>query len=95
MEGRSESLLENAFMMMDEDDSGALSLTELKAFLSFIAPVEAKKKEISALSARFMSEADTTLDPVIDYYHIWKVYERGRHHSHRASHLAGILFIWP
>ena len=50
-----EQRMECAFMMMDANSSGRVSLDELHNFLQYIAPLSTSKYDIAALSEQALS----------------------------------------
>ena len=62
-----EQRLESAFMMMDTNSSGRVSITELDTFLRNIAPRTVPTHEVMALSEQIRREADVNRSGLIDY----------------------------
>ena len=62
-----EQRLECAFKMMDSNDSGNISRTEVQWFLRDIAPRSVSAREVVDLADRVMREVDTNRSGLITY----------------------------
>ena len=62
-----EARLECAFMLLDANGSGMVSLDEVTLFLSTVAPRPANHHEASTLASKVMQEADTNYSGLISF----------------------------
>jgi len=72
LSGSNEERLECAFEMMDADGSGRVSLSEVKHFLTWIAPRSVSRHDVTALAQRIMAEADTNDSNQLTYKEFMK-----------------------
>ena len=67
-----ENRLECAFQMMDANNSGRVSLSEVTGFIRVVAPIDTSSHDIQTLSSRIMREADKDRDGCISFREFMK-----------------------